>query len=509
MILLSLLLAAAPVILEPDAGNAHRLHPRRVTASSFLENGWNKHEQNYLPLYIADEDPTTAWVEGVKGRGEGESIEWWGPALTKAKAYRLFVRNGFQKTDTLFRANARPRKVKLEPLVQGETGPQTTGTPLEVELKDVRGWQEVVLPVPAKVAGVRLTLVTTYPGGKYEDTCLSDLRVYVEGEDPYRPEAEAAAFEEVRSFAYERKQAAARKDTGAKLAWAPRYTAETLLSQVRENPDDNYGEPLSKRIASVPDKKAYHDALVRAREVTDLFLKADLDQKGPASEARATWTRVKPAQLKPQRATARAALSAMEHDGLVGVAGLLHLGDVSFFEADTTQAQMLATLARTRKQETAALKACVKQCVQHRKDEPLPAGKTYDCDCEAECTGCYEDPAMSSQANVIKYQLEGGEFIQGPLANPTAFLRGKADESGTRESWLTFRQTLVRYAGDKADVVLLHVHGEQMLEEDEPLRIHVLEWTESGGKARLASITSFLVNSASLRVVRYRPASRT
>ncbi|RKH10164.1 hypothetical protein D7X74_28065 [Corallococcus sp. CA047B] len=67
----------------------------------------------------------------------------------------------------------------------------------------------------------------------------------------------------------------------------------------------------------------------------------------------------------------------------------------------------------------------------------------------------------------------------------------------------------MRYARDKADVALLHVHGEQMIEEDEPLRIHVLEWTESGGKARLASITSFLVNSASLRVVRYRPVSRT
>ncbi|RKG83520.1 NADase-type glycan-binding domain-containing protein [Corallococcus terminator] len=509
MILLSLLLAAAPpVLLEPDAGNAHRLHPRRVTASSFLENGWNKHEQNYLPLYIADEDPTTAWVEGVKGRGEGESIEWWGPSLTKAKSYRLFVRNGFQKTDKLFRANARPRNVKLEPLVQGETGPQTTGTPLEVELKDVRGWQEVVLPVPAKVEGVRLTLVTTYPGSAYEDTCLSDLRVYVEGDDPYRAEAEAAAFEEVRSFAYERKQAAARNDTGAKLAWAPRYTAETLLSQERRKPDDNYSESASKRLASVPDKKAYHDALVLAREVADLFQKADLEQKGPASEARSTWARVKPAQLKPQKATARAALSAMEDDGLVGVAGLLHLGDVSFFEADTTQAQMLATIARTRKQESAALKACVKQCVQHRKDEPLPAGKTHDCDCEGECTGCYDAP-VSTQADVLKHQLEGGEFLQGPLANPTAFLRGKAEESGSRESWLTFRQTLVRYAGDKADVVLVRAHGPDMLQEDEPLRVHVLEWTESGGKARLASITTFLVNNASLRVVRYRPASRT
>ena len=154
MILLSLLLAATPpVMLEPDAGGAHRLHPRRVTASSFLENGWNKHAQNYLPLYVADDDPATAWVEGAKGRGEGEALEWWGPSLTKAKSFRIFVRNGFQKSDKLFRANARPRKVKLEPLVQGETGAQVTGTALETELKDVQGWQEVRLPVPESMTG--------------------------------------------------------------------------------------------------------------------------------------------------------------------------------------------------------------------------------------------------------------------------------------------------------------------------------------------------------------------
>ncbi|WP_426750496.1 NADase-type glycan-binding domain-containing protein [Myxococcus sp. Y35] len=509
MILLSLLLAATPpVLLEPDAGSAHRLHPRRVTASSFLENGWNKHAQNYLPLYVADDDPATAWVEGAKGRGEGQALEWWGPELSRAKTYRLFLRNGFQKSAKLFRANARPRKVKLEPLVQGETGPQVTGTALETELKDVLGWQEVRLPVPNKVQGVRLTLVSTYPGTSYDDTCLSDLRVYVEGEDPYKPEAEAAAFEQVRSFALERKQAAARSDSQAKVEWAPRYEVETLLSRNRSDEEGERPRGMTFAVgqfATVPEKDSYKAALARAKKAAELFDRANLDYEGQDSEARAKWTRVKPAQLRSQAASARAALSAMEDDSLVRIAGLLHLGDASFFEADASQAKMLADIEKLSKQEAQAAKVCVSQCEKRRKAAGKPE-RSYDCPCAAECLGCYEPLHPASEK--LTHQLTGGEFLLGSLARPTAFLRGKSELSGSREAWYSFRQTLVTYTGDKADVVLTYDHSEMYLEDGSPLRVHVLDWREANGKASLAAITTFIVNENMVRVLRYRPATR-
>ncbi|AEI65753.1 NADase-type glycan-binding domain-containing protein [Corallococcus macrosporus] len=464
MILLSLILAAAPpVLLEPDAGGAHRLHPRRVVASSFLENGWNKHAQNYLPLYIADDDPATAWVEGARGRGEGEALEWWGPELSRAKTYRLFIRNGFQKSGKLFRANARPRKVKLEPLVQGETGPQVTGKALETELRDVLGWQEVRLPVPNKVHGVRLTIASTYPGTSYDDTSISDLRVYVEGEDPYKPEAEAVAFEQVRAFALERKQAAARGGSGSKLEWAPRYTKETLLTLERSY--DDYEPPRGMTYAaglfsSVPVKDSYKSALERAKKVAELFDRANLDYQGQDSEARAKWTRVKPAQLKAQTASARTALAAMEHDGLARISGLLHLGDASFFEADASQARLQAAIAKSNKTEK------------------------------------------------LRHQSTGGDFLLGSLARPTAFLRGTSALSGSRESWYAFRQTLVTYAGDKADVVLTNDTRDIINRDAIALRIHVIEWGETNGKATPKAITSFLVSESRIQVLRYRPATR-
>ncbi|AKQ68307.1 hypothetical protein A176_005219 [Myxococcus hansupus] len=488
MMLLSLLLAAAPpLLLEPDAGTANRLHPRRVTASSFLENGWNTHEQNYLPLYIADEDPATAWVEGVKGRGEGESLEWWGPTLTKAKRYRLFLRNGYQKSAKLFRANARPRKVRFEPMVQGETGAQTTGTPLEVELKDVQGWQEVRLPVPAKVEGVRLTLVTTYPGSKYEDTCLSDLRVYVEGDDPYRPEAEAAAFEKVRAFAFERKQAAARTDTGSKVAWAPRFEEEFLWSQSR----DWARETPVQVFARFPDEETHRAALAVARETAALFHKVDL--QADASEARKSWTRVSSIDDGAQQALARTALSTVNDEGLIEAAGLFHLGDASFTEDDSAQERMQESLEEARANEAHATRSCIEACAK-RND-----GEAYGCQSE-----CEYDPSVTATQKAVaesQQQFKSGEFVQGSTTEPTAVLRGLTRESGNREVHRTFRQSLVRYTGKKASAVLVSEDGGGILS------VHVLEWAKVGGKERIASITSFRVVLGSLRVVRYRPAA--
>ncbi|MCE9666487.1 hypothetical protein LY474_01565 [Myxococcus stipitatus] len=509
MILLSLILAAAPpVLLEPEVGDAHRLHPRRVTASSFLENGWNKHAQNYLPLYVADDDPTTAWVEGAQGRGEGESLEWWGPELQRAESFRVFLRNGYQKSDKLYQANARPRKVKLEPLVEGEMGPLTTGTAVEAELKDVLGWQEVRLPVPAKVHGFRITLVSTYPGATYDDTCLSDLRVYVKGEDPYRAEAEAAAFDMVRAFAFERKQAATRTGAKAAVEWAPRYKMETLLARENDEPQMlellDQGTSTAKWLTKFPDAKAYHSALARAKAIAELYDRVNLDRKDDASEARAKWTRVKPAERAPQKAAARTALSVMDDPGLVRVAGLLHLADASFFESDASQSKAHKQLEVARKVEARQHATCVKECEAGRKGRAL-SDYEQGCPCDAYCKGCDEPGGLGLKSERIQHQLTGGEFVQGGLAKPTAFLRGITEEAGSRASWLAFRQTLVTYEGEKASAVL--VAGAMGSEANEPFFIHVLDWSESGGKARVTSITTFVMGISAIRALRYVPVT--
>ncbi|WP_163784643.1 NADase-type glycan-binding domain-containing protein [Myxococcus vastator] len=506
MILLSLLLAATPpVMLEPDAGAANRLHPRRVTASSFLNSGGKDH----LPLYVADDDPATAWVEGAKGRGEGEALEWWGPELTRAKTYRLFIRNGFQQSAERFRANARPRKVKLEPLVQGETGPQVTGTPLETELKDVLGWQEVRLPVPNRVHGVRLTLVSTYPGASHADTSLSDLRVYVEGEDPYKPEAESAAFEQVRASVLERKQVAAPAGNAARIEWAPRYEGEVLFTLDRTREEGEYARGLTYAVglfSTIPVKDSYKPALERAKKLAALFDRVNLDYEGQDSEARAKWRRVAPAQPWAQKVVARAALSSMESDGLSPVSGLLHLEDARFFEADASPARMLATLEQTHEKEAQEARVCMSRCERQRKAVALPEG-SFDCSCVLECLGgCNRVSSLSLRKP--QPSRPGGAFILGSLARPTSFLHGRVEFTGTRETWPTFRQTLIAYAGAKAEAVLTYDDADARGGNVLRMRIHVLDWSETNGKASLSAITTFLVSETHVRVMRHHPVKR-
>jgi hypothetical protein len=219
-----LLLAKAPaVLLEPNpAPGFNRLHAREMTSSGFLRDNFNRFDQNYLPIYAADDEPGTAWVEGVPGLGAGEWLMFAGPKLDKAEAFQIFLRNGLQASKRLFDANARLKQIRLEPLLltaDGKTAP--AGAAVEVELKSVEGWQAVDVPVKGPVSAVRLTIVSAYPGTKYEDTCLSDLRVYVKGGDTYRAELEAKAEAAIRE------QIASRKELSPKFA--SKYDGKKLL----------------------------------------------------------------------------------------------------------------------------------------------------------------------------------------------------------------------------------------------------------------------------------------
>src|SRR5262245_52893222 len=93
----------------PDAGSASSdaaeraptwkpLRSASASATSFLQNNWNRFEENYHPSYVLDGNPATAWVEGVPGFGEGEALTIPVSALRRARAVRLRIWNGYQKS---------------------------------------------------------------------------------------------------------------------------------------------------------------------------------------------------------------------------------------------------------------------------------------------------------------------------------------------------------------------------------------------------------------------------
>ncbi|HEX2568481.1 MAG TPA: hypothetical protein VH877_02905 [Polyangia bacterium] len=207
-----------------------RLHIGQAEASSYDKNDWNRFEENYLPLYVADDDPATTWTEGAPGDGAGEWIRVQVSAMKGATRVRLKIRNGYQKTHKLFLANARARKVALK-LLPG-------GTTIERELTDSEGWQEVSLEQPAgPLSGVELKIVSTYPGKKYADLCISDLQLLVTAETPDNPAYEKSIYERVKKWRADRLAAAAafkKAVAGRPLPIAPSYQSDRREVPSRE-----------------------------------------------------------------------------------------------------------------------------------------------------------------------------------------------------------------------------------------------------------------------------------
>ena len=237
-----------------------RLHVAQAEASSFDKNDYNRFEENYLPLYVADDDPTTAWTEGAAGDGTGEWLRVRFSVMKGATQIRLRVRNGYQKSHKLFLANERAKKVVLKLLPDGET--------VERELKDQEGWQEVLI-APAKamavLGGVEMKVVSIYKGTKYEDLCISDVQVFVTAETPDNPAYEKGVFEKVKKWKSDRVSAAqgfAKASRERPLSVASSYDvqrAEGVTDWKRDSTFSVIGA-LDEHTLSAPEREALANA---------------------------------------------------------------------------------------------------------------------------------------------------------------------------------------------------------------------------------------------------------
>jgi serine/threonine-protein kinase len=118
----------------------------------------------YLPQMAMDGDPTTAWVEGGEGPGEGEWIQFNFSGVTTIN--RLIISPGYFKSDQVWAKNNRLAKARLE---------FSDGSQFEVNFTDTMTEQEVAIS-GVKSEFVRIVIVEVYPGATdSKDTAISEV----------------------------------------------------------------------------------------------------------------------------------------------------------------------------------------------------------------------------------------------------------------------------------------------------------------------------------------------
>lgn len=207
---------AAPA--KPRPPKERRLHVASAEASSYLINDWNKFQENYLPLYVGDDDPRTAW--SLKTEGIGEWLRVHVTSMEGATKLRMKIRNGYQKTPRLWEANSRAKELTITLLPSKKT--------VDVTLEDKSDWQEIAVEQPAGAfEAVELKVKSVYAGKKYDDLCISDVQLFVTATSSDNPAFEKQRLEKIATWKKERVAAAKMFKTrlGQSLPIAPQYVA--------------------------------------------------------------------------------------------------------------------------------------------------------------------------------------------------------------------------------------------------------------------------------------------
>lgn len=145
----------------------------KITASSCLPTYKGI---EYNAEQISDFNASTAWVEGAKGYGIGEYIEFRYDFSKVAESdysvNTVIINNGYSKNCTTWESNSRVKQLKI----YVNTVPHTV-----IILKDTNDTQTVSMPSikfeAKKINIVRFEILEVYKGTKYKDTAISEIQL--------------------------------------------------------------------------------------------------------------------------------------------------------------------------------------------------------------------------------------------------------------------------------------------------------------------------------------------
>jgi hypothetical protein len=506
-----------------------RMQPRRVTASSWLQNGWNQFEQNYLPPYVADDDPATAWVEGVQGNGEGEHVDWFGPKVEGSHAVKVFLRNGFQKSSKLYLANGRAKRVSIAAL-KSDGDKLVAVAPVESDLREATGWQEVDLVLPDGAVGIRITLLAVTPGATYSDTCLSDVRVYMDAGPKYRPEVEATFAEGIRKFVAERQAAAKAGAAKAHVQLMPAYV-QVESSVVALTLAETRGtlETMFTRAAGRLEPSAGSDARVAsaAKLLSTYAWLASLATTTPDG-----WHDAKVTPLIGAR-TGEVALQAIVGDRVPGVdrsallAPYFHAADFAAFDDSRgAREKALETLRQISSSDWHAWllrrdRESVPSDAEIRAQCAMPCIKTVEpmaselraawsdaglhesvADaCAEDCARWDGDPPFDFDS-WLRMLAARRTIVKGPNVAPVMLYREVGEIFGDRELVQSLERSLIAYDGGVAVGVVMASDSEEMSPQNTVVRLFEWKRDSEAARPRLVKITTFTIDPGA-RLLRY------
>ncbi|MBQ7039673.1 MAG: NINE protein [Clostridia bacterium] len=139
---------------------------------SVLESESSSHLKSKNTEYTAslctDGNPLTCWQDGVEGNGEGESLTF--KFENKEPVIGFSILNGKQKSEKAFTENARAQMVTVE--IDGKSYTLTLDDTMEI--------QAFRLDSAKEISEISFIINSAYPGGKWEDLCISEIGFYKE-----------------------------------------------------------------------------------------------------------------------------------------------------------------------------------------------------------------------------------------------------------------------------------------------------------------------------------------
>lgn len=137
-----------------------------VKASSVLPAA---DDQTYEAENIKNFWSAATWSEGKPGLGIGEWLEL--KPIAPKPLTMIEIQPGYSKSEALFAANSRPRKIRVD---LNDDHQFTVDVPDSKEVFTIP-----VLGYSKSVKKIRLTFLEVWPGQKFEDLCVSGIRLQV------------------------------------------------------------------------------------------------------------------------------------------------------------------------------------------------------------------------------------------------------------------------------------------------------------------------------------------